>query len=74
MLETLPVVVTPAEKPIWQSKLFWLNIIATIAAVLDAAKVLSIPPEYLAIGASIVAVANVIIRIWFTDTALTFRQ
>ena len=61
-------------KPIWQSKLFWLNIIATLAALLDAFKVFDVPAQYLAIGASVVAVANVIIRIWFTDQPLEFRR
>ena len=50
----------------YESKLVWLNAIATLAAVLDAVKVLNVPPEYLAIGAALVAVANVVIRIWFT--------
>lgn len=53
--------------PWYQSKLVWINVIATVAAVLDAVKILNIPAEYLAIGATVVAVGNVIIRIWFTS-------
>jgi hypothetical protein len=61
------------SKPVWQSKLFWLNIVATLAALLEAFKVFSLPAEYLAIGASVVAVANIVIRVWFTDQPLTLK-
>lgn len=57
-------------KPWYQSKVVWLNVIATLAAVLDALKLLSIPAEWLAIGATVVAVGNVVLRIWFTDVPI----
>lgn len=54
----------------YESKVVWLNVVATLAAILDAVRVLNISPEYMAIGASVVAVLNVVIRIWFTDVPI----
>jgi pilus assembly protein Flp/PilA len=58
----------------YQSKIVWVNALATLAAVLDALKVLNIPAEYLAIGATVIAVLNVILRIWFTDQPIASAQ
>jgi pilus assembly protein Flp/PilA len=54
----------------YQSKIVWVNILATITAMLDALKIVNIPPEYLAAGATVVALANVVLRIWFTDAPI----
>jgi len=59
-------------KPIWMSKIFWLNIIATLTAVLDALKVINLPPEVVQYGVIVLAIANAVLRIWFTDTVLAF--
>lgn len=58
-------------KPVWESKIFWLNLLATLTGVLDALKVFAIPHEYMLIGATVIAVVNVILRVWFTETSLT---
>jgi len=59
-------------KPIWKSKIFWLSIVATLAAMLDALKIVNLPPEVTQYGVIVLAVANAVLRIWFTDTVLAF--
>ena len=61
-------------KSIFESKLFWLNLIATLTGILDVVRVLDIPAEWLQYGAVAVALANVVLRVWFTDKALFISQ
>lgn len=56
----------------YQSKIVWVNIVATVAAVVDiltaGALIPSVAVPYVAAG---VAILNVILRVWFTGEPIT---
>ena len=55
------------SKPYWQSKTLWLNTVTALVMVLTAADVLAVlPRDRLADVAAIVAVLNIVIRVFFT--------
>lgn len=59
-------------KSVVASKVFWLNVAATVAAVVDiltAGQLL--PAGYLPYAVAGVAILNVILRVWFTDAPIT---
>lgn len=56
----------------YQSKIVWVNIVATVAAVVDiltaGALIPSVAVPYIVAG---VAILNVILRVWFTGETIT---
>ena len=59
-------------KPVWTSKIFWLNIITAVIAVAELAQAQPlIPLQYLPYLVFAVGVLNIVIRIWFTDKPVT---
>ena len=58
-------------KPLWQSKLVMVNAITMLIMALTSTEIVAvIPKEYLAIVAAVVAFANVILRVYFTNSAV----
>lgn len=58
-------------KPWYTSKIVWVNVVATVAAVVDIlTQGKLIPVDTVPYLVSVVAILNVILRVWFTDTAL----
>jgi hypothetical protein len=59
----------PISKKFWESKIFWVNLVAIIAIVVQfATDSAFIDVKWQAL---ILAVANGILRLFFTDTNLT---
>lgn len=59
----------PLVKKWWHSKTLWLNLLLTAAGV--ATYLTDVLPEKYAFGALVVAgIVNVILRVWYTETAL----
>jgi len=55
----------------WRSKILWFNLVSGIVATAQAlSHTTYIPIEYLA---AVIALGNVVLRVWFTDTKLTLR-
>lgn len=55
----------------YQSKTLWLNVITALVMILDLlSKQPFIPPQYVPIVLFAVAMLNVILRVWFTDTGI----
>ena len=53
------------------SKTFWVNLIATVLAVLSLFQDSPlVPVEFLPWVALVAGVLNLVLRIWFTDTAI----
>lgn len=58
-------------KSVFLSKIAWLNLITTVIAVLDVlSKSPFITPEIMPFVLFGVGVLNLVLRIWFTDSAL----
>lgn len=59
------------NKPIWESKTFWINVLMAVGMVLTATEVVAVlPPEALPWLAAGNAILNIILRVFFTDTAV----
>jgi hypothetical protein len=56
----------------YTSKTFWFNILALVVAVASSFGFAEFVPdaEIVSIAAGIVAVINLVLRLWFTDTKL----
>lgn len=54
------------SKPLWKSKTFWFNIIATIIALLSAPQIVELvgPAVGVSTVTAVVAALNVIVRLW----------
>lgn len=53
------------------SKIVWVNMILTVLAVIDLMSASPVvPPEYLPWMAAFAGVLNIVLRIWFTDSAV----
>jgi len=63
------------SKPFWRSKTFWFNALAVVVAVAGAFGFEQFHPDPAVggIAAAIVAVVNLILRIWFTRQPLSGR-
>lgn len=62
-------------KPVYLSKTFWLNLITALVMVLDLMQQQPfIPPQYLPWILFAVGVLNVVLRVWFTDTAIASKR
>ena len=61
------------EKEWYLSKTLWFNIITLVVAVASGFGFgeFEPTPEVFAIAAGVVAVVNVVLRVWFTNKALT---
>jgi hypothetical protein len=52
----------------YESKVVWVNVVATVAAVVAILTEGSLlPPEAVPYVAAFVAILNVVLRVWFTD-------
>lgn len=58
------------EKPIYQSKTVWFNVFATMAEMFAISQGI-VAPEVVPYMVAAHGIANVILRVWFTDTKLT---
>ncbi len=67
-----------AETKMWyQSKIVWLNVITTVIAVLTllgAGTLSFMTPQTVELTLLAVAILNIILRVWFTDTAVTLTK
>jgi hypothetical protein len=55
----------------YESKVVWVNLVATIAAVVDiVTQGALIPGAWVPYLSAFVAVLNVVLRVWFTDTPI----
>jgi len=60
----------PTKRP-WLSKTLWFNVISGLIAVASSLSTSDkIPSEYLV---AFVALGNVVLRVWFSDTKLTLK-
>jgi len=60
-------------KSVFKSKTVWFNIFYTVAEVtLIVQEVLN--GEYMLYAITIHGIANLILRVWFTSTAVTFKN
>ncbi len=59
-------------KPFWQSKTFWINVIAIVATITGTFGLdLGLDPETQAtVAGVIIAIVNIILRLFFTDKAI----
>lgn len=58
-------------KKVYLSKTLWLNLITTVVMALEATQVLDLmSDDQLKIAAAVVAVLNIVLRVYFTDTKL----
>jgi len=58
------------SKPIWQSKVFWFNVLTILAALAAMPEISTIlPPEWLKWIAALNAIGNVVLRV-FTNTPI----
>jgi hypothetical protein len=57
-------------KPIYISKTVWLNVIATLIAVIELVQP-QFPAEYLPYFVAGVGILNVILRVWFTSEPIS---
>ena len=59
------------EKPWYQSKTIWLNIVSFAVLALALPQVAAlVPAQATASIAAVVAVLNLILRLWYTDTKI----
>jgi hypothetical protein len=54
----------------YESKTVWLNVITTAVGILTLLSE-SLPEEYTAVILTIIGALNVVLRVWFTNTAVT---
>ena len=58
-------------KPFWQSKTLILNVLSGLVMLLTGSDVLAIlPKEYLPFVGALVAVLNMVLRVWYSDVKL----
>ena len=58
-------------KPVYLSKTVWVNVLTGIVMTLTASDVLAVlPKDALPLVGTVVAVANIVLRLWFSDTKL----
>jgi len=56
----------------WTSKLFWINLVATVTAAADQLLELNmLTPEIYGYVLGSLGIVNIVIRLFFTDTKLT---
>lgn len=68
------VVVVTKKKEFWRSKIVWANAITFLVIVLSLTEVRTlIPPEGGRYIAAALAVLNVVLRLFFSDTNLTMK-
>ena len=59
-------------KHVLKSKMVWFNLLYTVGEV--AAYLADyLPPEYIPVVVATQGVANIILRIWFTNTGVSFK-
>ena len=65
--------VTPNSKPWYKSKTVWVNVIVMIVGVLTILQTSQtlVPSTWLPYFALVVGILNVVLRVWFTDTAIS---
>lgn len=55
----------------YESKTLWLNMITTVIMVLELTQVIDIMgTEQIKVAAAIVAILNVVLRVWYTDMGI----
>jgi len=64
-------VVPVVQKPFWQSKTFWLNIVMFLSALGVITGGMTLTPTQAEIVGLVVAAANVVLRIFFTGAPVT---
>lgn len=61
-------------KPWYQSKTIWFNFILTFLEIIALAQNMHIGGEHAAVYLTFIhGIGNVILRIWFTDTKVSFK-
>jgi protein-S-isoprenylcysteine O-methyltransferase Ste14 len=61
------------NKEWWKSKTLWVNIIALVVALATwlGSGEIEVQPWVVAVAGAVITIANMVLRIWFTDTKLT---
>ena len=58
-------------KPFYASKTFWVNVVASLVALYSLLQVTPVfPVDWLPYFGIVVGVANIVLRVWFTDTPI----
>ena len=60
-------------KNITLSKTVWFNVLYTVAEIALMLQDV-MPPEYMPYAVAIQGIVNIVLRVWFTSTAVTFGK